>query len=103
MDSALALKVRTWYMVLLIELLRIEPVPPFSFAVCLRELSVVWNTGELTMLVSALRHFIPTPRVRGVHADSEMQSEFPRGFGPAFDEVLLRPHRGRVPRLILAV
>ena len=89
--------------VLRVEVLRVEAVPPLALAVGLGELAVVGHAGERAGLVRALRRLVPRPGVRGVHADAEPQAVRARGLGPAADQVLLRADGDRVPRLVLAV
>ena len=77
--------------VLRVEVLRIEAVPPLALAVGLGELAVVRHAGERAGLVRALGDFIPRPRARGVDAHAEAQAVLARRLRPAADQILLRP------------
>src|SRR6185295_8450951 len=90
-------------MVLRIERLRIEAVPPKSLAVRFRQPSVISQAGERTAFVGVPRRLVPGPGMRRVFAHAEAESVSAGRFGPACDEILLRPDARGVPRLILAV
>ena len=86
--------------VLRVEVLRIEAVPPLAFAVGLGELAVVRHAGHRAVGVRALCHLIPRPCVRGVNADGEAQAVFPRRRRPAANQVLVRTDVDGIPRLV---
>src|SRR5450759_3932126 len=90
-------------MVLGVQILRIEAIPPVTRAGRLGQFSVVRNTGQRAVPVGSLRHFVPHPGVRGVNADTESQAVIPRGARPSADQIFLRADFDGVPRLIFAI
>ena len=68
-------------MVLAIQILRIESVPPQTFAVGFRKPAVV-----------ILRQLESRPGVGGMNAHAKTQTSIARGLCPAGDQILLRSH-----------
>ena len=89
--------------VLGVEILRIEALPPFALAIGLRQFAVVRHAGERAARIGALRDFVPHPGVRGVNADAEPQPLGAGGAGPSADQILLGADPDGVPGLILAI
>ena len=91
------------HMVLGVEVLGIETVPPQAFAVGLGELAIIGHAGEGAGGVRTLRHFIPGPGVGGMNAYGEAQAVFARCGRPAADEVFVRSDGDGIPGLIFGI
>ena len=96
--------------VLRIEVLRVESLPPFFravgiglVAVFLGQPSVVFHSPFLPLEVEAPAWLVPCPCVVGMEGYSERQLGFPRGLCPSVKDVLVGPDGHGVPFLVLAV
>ena len=90
-------------MVLRVEILRVETVPPLALAFGLRQLAVVRHASERAIGIGALGNFIPAPGAPGVNAHRKAQTVFARRRRPAADQIFLRPDGDGIPRLVFGI
>ena len=95
--------VGTQRVTLLVELLRVEALPPGPGAVLLRQDAVVGHAGERALRVGPAGRLVPAPGMRRVHAHAQAEAIFAAGRRPAAHDVLLRAQGHGVPALVLAV
>ena len=97
------IRLRADGMVLGIQILRVEAVPPQTPAVGLGQLAVVGHASQRPGFIAALRVFIPAPSPRAMNTHTEGQPGFTGEPGPSANDVLFRPHPDRIPRLIFRI
>ena len=85
--------------VLRIQILRVEALPPQTFAVGLGQFAVVGNAGQRPGFVAALRVFIPVPRAGAVNAHAKLHAGCGHEFLPGADDVFFRADVDGIPRL----
>ena len=89
--------------VLRIQFLRVDAIPPQAFAIGLGQFAIVRNARQRPGLVASLGLFIPAPGARRMHADSELHAGLAGELRPYPHNVFLRPGVHRIPRLIFRV
>ena len=89
--------------ILAVEILGIESLPPFALPIGLSQLAIIGNPCLRTFLISPLASLHPVVGVGAMHGDGEFQTSCARGFFPITNNVALWPDSYGIPRLIFGI